>query len=149
MFNESSYPLETISLFLLRITMGCLFFYSGIVKVLDPSWTSVDHLNSAKTFSFFYQWLMNPYILPWVDLISQWGLTLLGVSLILGLLVRFSAPLGSLMMLLCYLAALNFPYVGTHSFLVDEHIIYVFVLLTLTAFDAGRIFGIDMFLEKG
>jgi len=128
--------------------MGWLFFYAGITKILDATWTSAGYLNSAKTFPSLYQWLASPDILPWVDLINEWGLTLLGVSLIIGLFVRFSAPLGAIMMLLYYLPILSYPYVGTHSLLVDEHIIYIFVLLSLNYLGASKIFGLDRFFEK-
>jgi thiosulfate dehydrogenase [quinone] large subunit len=148
MLDESFYPLRRISLFLLRIAMGSLFFYAGITKILDSTWTSAGYLNSAKTLPTFYQWLASPGILPWVDLINQWGLTLLGASLILGLLVRFTAPLGALMMLLYYLPILNFPYVGTHGYIVDQHIIYIFALLVINSFRASSIFGIDRLLER-
>lgn len=70
MLDETFYPFRRISLFLLRISMGWLFFYAGITKILDPTWTSAGYLNSAKTFSEFYQFLASPGILPWVDLIT-------------------------------------------------------------------------------
>jgi len=61
----------------------------------------------------------------------------------LGVFVRLSAPLGALMMILYYLAALDFPYPNPHSYLVDEHIIYALALLFLASIRAGRISGLD------
>ena len=80
---------EKISLFLLRITTGWLFFYSGITKVLDPSWSAAGYLSGAKMFTGFYQFLVSPAILPITNFVNEWGLTLLGASLVLGILVRF------------------------------------------------------------
>jgi len=137
-----------VSLFLLRVSLGWMFLYAGITKVLDSTWTSAGYLNNAKTFVSFYQWLASPGIIPWVDLVNQWGLTLLGIALILGIFVRISALLGALLMLLYYFPVLSFPYAGTHSFLVDDHIIYVFSLLVLSFSKAGRTWGLDRVFNK-
>ena len=51
-------------------------------------------LKGAKAFTWFFQMLLDPSVLPIVNFINKWGLTLLGISLILGLFVRFSSPLG-------------------------------------------------------
>ena len=39
---------QKISLFFLRVFLGGLFFYAGITKVLDPSWTAAGYLKGAK-----------------------------------------------------------------------------------------------------
>lgn len=139
---------QTLLLFLLRIALGVIMFYAGITKVLDPSWTAAGYIKGAKTFSGFYQLLLNPNVLPIVNFFNQWGLTLLGISLILGLFVRFSSVFGAVLMLLYYFPALNFPYVGSHSFLVDDHIIYILVLILFAIARAGRVWGLDAYLFK-
>ena len=101
--------LQKISLFALRFAMGWLFLYAGLTKVLDPMWTSKGYLLGAKTFSGFYLWLTQPGIMPAVDFVNEWGLTLFGVSLILGVFVRLSSVLGAVLMLY-YLPILDFPY---------------------------------------
>lgn len=132
-----------LSLFLLRIAMGWLMFYAGITKVINPAWSAAGYLNSAKTFTPFFQWLASPANIAWVNFLNEWGLTLLGVSLILGIAVRLSSILGAVLMLLYYFPILDFPYPNPHSFLVDEHIIYAAVLLFLASFRAGRIWGLE------
>jgi thiosulfate dehydrogenase [quinone] large subunit len=134
---------EKKSLFLLRLLTGWMMFYAGITKVLDPNWSAAWYLNSAKTFAGFYRWLANPGILPIVNFVNEWGLTLLGMSLILGLGVRLSSILGAVLMLLYYFPILDFPYPNPHSFIVDEHIVYAAVLLYLAAVRAGRVWGLD------
>lgn len=131
------------SIFLLRISMGWLFFYAGITKVLNPQWSSAGYIGTAKMFSGFYNFLLQPDILPIINAANKWGLVLLGVSLMLGLFVRFSSLLGIVLMILYYLPILAFPHVGTHSYIVDEHIIYSAALLFLASARAGRIFGVD------
>ena len=127
---------------LLRLAMGWMMLYAGITKVLDPGWSAAGYLKSAKTFVGFYQWLAQPDIIPFINFINEWGLTLLGVSLILGIFVRLSSLLGVLLMLLYYIPVLSFPYVG-HGYIVDEHVIYALVLLFFAASRAGRIWGLD------
>jgi thiosulfate dehydrogenase [quinone] large subunit len=126
----------------LRVAMGWLFFHAGIVKVLNSSWSAAGYLNNAKNFEGFYHWLASPALLPMTNFVNEWALTLLGVSLILGLFVRVAAPLGALMMLFYYLP-LNFPKPNVNSYLVDEHIIYALALLYLAAVDAGNVWGLD------
>ena len=134
---------QKISLFLLRIGMGWLMFYAGITKVLNPAWSAQGYLKGAKTFPGFYQWLLQPDVLPIINFINEWGLTLLGVSLILGIGVRLSSIFGAVLMLLYYFPILDFPYPNPHSYIVDEHIIYALVLLLLAGLRAGRIWGLE------
>ena len=123
--------------------MGWLMFYAGITKVLNPEWSAVGYLKGAKTFAGFYNWLLQPGILPIVNFLNEWGLTLLGISLIFGIAVRLSSVLGAILMLLYYFPALEFPYIKPFSFLVDEHIIYALILLFFMAVRAGRAWGLD------
>ncbi|OGH15675.1 MAG: hypothetical protein A3C22_00170 [Candidatus Levybacteria bacterium RIFCSPHIGHO2_02_FULL_37_10] len=132
-----------IYIFFLRISLGILFLYAGITKVVNPSWSAAGYLKGATTFPDFYNFLLQPEILPIINFINAWGLTLLGVSLILGIFVRLSSKLGALLMLLYYIPILKFPFVGTHSFLVDEHIIYIASLLLLGSAKAGRFLGLE------
>ncbi|PJE73801.1 MAG: hypothetical protein COV02_00660 [Candidatus Terrybacteria bacterium CG10_big_fil_rev_8_21_14_0_10_41_10] len=140
--------MTSLSIFLLRISMGWMFFYAGITKVLNPEWSAAGYLGAAKTFSGFYSFLLQPDILPIINMVNKWGLVLLGASLMLGLFVRFSSVLGILLMALYYVPILVFPHVGTHSYIVDEHIIYAAALLFFASSRAGRIFGIDSKLPK-
>lgn len=118
-------------------------FYAGITKILDPQWSAEDYLRGAKTFVGFFQWFLRPGVLPIVNFVNEWGLTLLGISLILGIFVRLSLLLGAVLMLLYYFPVLQFPYIAPHSYIVDEHIIYTLVLLFLSAVRAGRAWGLE------
>lgn len=132
-----------VSLFLLRVSLGWLFFYAGITKMLNPEWSAAGYLGGAKLFTGFYQWLTTPSVLPVVNFVNEWGLTMLGVSLILGIGARISSLLGALLMLLYYFPILDFPYPNPHAYIVDEHIIYVFVLLFFAAVRPGRVWGLE------
>jgi len=133
---------QKISLFLLRVSLGWLMLYSGINALTTPGWSAAGYLKGAKTFAGFYQWLLQPNILPVINFVNEWALTLLGISLILGIFIRFSAPLGAVLMLLYYFPILAFPYPNAHAFIVDEHIIYALALLVLASLRAGDVWGL-------
>lgn len=99
-------------------------------------------------FTGFYQALLTPGTLPIVNFVNEWGLTILGVSLILGIAVRLSSILGTILMLLYYFVILDFPYPNAYSYIVNEHIVYTVALLYLAAIRAGRIEGLENWCAK-
>lgn len=139
---------QKVSLFLLRIALGFLFLYAGISKLADSAWTSAGYLKGAQTMAGFYQWLAAPQNIVWIDFINEWGLFLIGAALVFGLVTRTASLFAILLMALYYIPTLNFPYVGTHSYIVDEHIIYIAGLIVVVAFHAGRYWGIDGMIER-
>ena len=116
--------------------------------MLDPAWSAAGFLSGAKTFIGFYQWLATPAVLPITNLMNEWGLTLLGLALMLGVFVRLGAILGSVLMFLYYLPILQFPYPNAHAFIVDEHIIYIAALLLLASLRAGRVWGLEEWCSR-
>lgn len=134
---------QRYALFALRISLGWLFFYAGVTKVLNPDWSAAGYLQSAKTLTGLYHWFAQPGVLPIVNFINEWGALLIGVSLLLGIFVRLSTTAGALLMLLYYVPVLEFPYIGQNSFLIDEHIIYAAALLLLGSLSAGRVWGLE------
>ena len=133
---------QKISVFLLRISLGWMFFWAGIAKVLNPEWSAAGYLTNAKSFSGFFSALASPGILSLVNFVNEWGLTLLGASLILGIGVRLSSILGAILMFL-YWAALPFPMPNPNSYIVDQHLVYIFALLVLGSLKAGRVWGLE------
>src|SRR3989344_2158436 len=131
---------QKISLVILRVSLGLLYLYAGFSKIIDPTWSAGGYLNSAKAGTDFYAWLASPAMLPLTNLINEWGLFLLGVSLVLGLGVRISSLLGILLMVLYYIP-LGFPYPNPHALIVEEHVIYAAALFVLYAAKAGRLWG--------
>jgi thiosulfate dehydrogenase [quinone] large subunit len=133
---------------LLRIAIGWLFFYAGITKVLNPAWSPAGYLGAPKMFPEFYAFLASPNILPITTFLSQWGLTVIGAALILGIFMRPAGVMGALMMLLFYFPVLDFPYPNDHSYIVDEHIIYALVLLLLNALSAGSSWSLGKWASR-
>lgn len=138
---------QKLSLFVLRIALGWLFFYAGITKVLDPAWSAEGYLKNAKALTGLYEMFLQPNILPIINFMNEWGLTLLGISLILGIFVRISAILGIVLMLLYYLP-LGFPHPSASAYIVDQHIIYIIGLFILLVFRSERIIGLEGFFKK-
>lgn len=133
---------QKISLLLVRVSLGWLFFYAGLSKILTPGWSAAGYINGAQSGTWLYSLFLNSSILPVVNALVQYGLLLLGVALILGVFVRLSALLGSLLMILLYFPILTFPYAGKTAFIIDDHIIFIATLALLAAFRAGRVWGL-------
>ena len=147
------------SMFLLRVVMGWVLFQGGVTKLVtyldaDPSnnWTAAGFLQNAVPEG-------NPFMGLWsgmagsplIDALNMWGLTLTGLALIVGVLVRWSAFWGAIMMLFYWAAALEGGLMAglplAHGWVVDDHIVYAVLLFGLGAFGAGRILGVDSYLE--
>jgi len=133
---------KKISLFLLRVSMGILFFWAGYTKLIDPNWSAAGYISGSKTFSGFYSWLLSPSVLPIINFLNEWGLTLIGIALLLGIFVRLASVSGFIMMWLYY-----FPGYPPEHGLVDEHIIYSAAFLVLMAFGAGQILTLNSWIQ--
>ncbi|MCL4437466.1 DoxX family membrane protein [Patescibacteria group bacterium] len=131
----------------LRVALGWLMLYAGLDKVLSGNWTAAGFLAGAKTFNSFYVFLTHPGIIGVVNFFNEWGLTLLGVSLILGIFVRWSSILGAILMALYYFASNAFPAVP-NGFIVDDHVIYAIILVFFCVVNAGYYYGLDSIASK-
>jgi thiosulfate dehydrogenase [quinone] large subunit len=137
----------------LRVLMGWVMFQGGIVKILDPEWTAAGYLNFAIPEG-------NPFIdtfagmagSPVIDFLVPWGLTLTGIGLIFGALTRWNAFWAAFMMMMFWAASLTGGLAQglplEHGWVVDDHLVYAVLLFGLGAFGAGRIFGVDRYLEN-
>ncbi len=141
------------SLLVIRLTMGWILLQSGIQKALNPSWTAAGYLKNGipagNPLTEFWTMLAGT---PGVDTLVIAGFILTGLGILCGALLRFSVFSASLMMLLFWASALQggpmqgFPV--EHGWFVDSHLVYVALLFGLGAFGAGRIAGVDEFVEK-
>ena len=131
------------AIFALRLALGWLFTYAGLTKIADSSWSAAGYLNNAGTFQGLFAWFASPSNIGWVNFINEWGLLIIGISLLIGLWVRWTSIAGIVLMALYYFPVLNFPMAGEHSFIVDEHIIYVLSFWIFIVSDAGRYKGLD------
>jgi len=133
---------------LLRLSLAWVFLYAASHQIFG-GFSVIGFLSTTKTF----HWLFGPMTVePFASILSflvGYGHLLIGLSLLTGLLVRISAIFGIGIMLIYWLAHMDFPYISdTTNFLVDEHIIFALVLGLLVVVRAGHIWGLDAWAEK-
>ena len=149
-----------IGIAILRIGVGVIFLWAGLEKLLAPEpWSAAGFLEFATGGSLGWPFVagevaegtvFNPTQGIWVDLATNdaamtfinvlvpWGQLGIGVGLILGLLTRFSAAMGTLMMLFFFVAAWDFEF-G----IVNQHLTYALVTAFLGLIGAGNFYGLD------
>lgn len=134
---------QSLALLFLRVSLGWFFFYAGYSKLTAADGFTAKQflLNLHGPFADFYQIFVGN---PLVDSLVVWGEILIGICLILGVLVRFSSFWGMVMMLLFYFA----EYPAEHSFIVNDQLIYTFLLFYLMVSNAGYFYGFGKQLEK-
>lgn len=133
---------QQITLLVFRLMLGFMMFYAGMSKILDPSWSPFGYLARAKTFPEFYALFLDPAVISYTTLLNEWGLTLVGLALMLGIGTRIASVCGILFMMLYYFPVLAFPYIGEHSFIIDEHLIYAAGFALLITFRAGMVWSV-------
>ena len=101
-----------IAIIFLRIVIGWHFLYEGITKLTSQSWSAVGYMRASRgPFAALFKSIANnPQMLDNANLITMYGLTVVGVMLMLGLFTRLAALGGIAFILLFYLC--NPPFVG-------------------------------------
>lgn len=147
---------KVISLVFLRLLTGWHFFYEGMVKILEPGWSSRMYLLDSQGFAKpFFDWIAgNETILNAVDLVNMWTLTLIGFLLIAGFWVKPASVAGILLLALYYISHppipgidYLFPSDGSY-FLVNKTLIELAALWVLFAFPTAQIFGLERIIKK-
>jgi thiosulfate dehydrogenase [quinone] large subunit len=144
-----------IAITVLRVFVGWHFLYEGIAKLTAPSWSAAGYLKQARgPFAEMFRSLAGqPNLLANADLITMWGLTLVGVCLILGLFTRLASLAGIGFILLFYLC--NPPFVGYFysiptegSYLiVNKNLVELCALVVILVTGSGRFAGVDRILH--
>ena len=128
--------------------MGWVYLFAGWAKITDPEWTAAGYIRVAKTFPSFFAWFASDANIGWVNTINMWGLFLIGAALILGVAVKFASYMGVLITLMYYFPVLDFPKAGPHGYIIEDHVIYALIFVVFAAFAAGRVWGLDGWLER-
>lgn len=133
----------------LRLSLAWVFLYAASHQVFVANWSIAGFLNSTKTFHDLFALFTGPVVAPVVSFLVAYGHLLIGLSLLTGLLVRVSSAFGIALMLLYWMAHMDYPYISnTNNYLMDEHIIYALVLGLLIATRAGHFFGLDEWASR-
>jgi thiosulfate dehydrogenase [quinone] large subunit len=140
---------ERVLIFLLRMSMAWTFLYAASQQVFVPAFSVTGFLATAKTFHGFFELFMAPVVAPIVTFLVAYGHLLIGLSLLSGLLVRVSSACAIGLMVVYWMAHMNFPYISDPTnFLVDEHVVYALVLSLLIAVQAGHVWGLDAWASQ-
>ena len=93
--------------------------------------------------------LATPAADPVLTFLVSYGHLLIGLSLLVGLLVRVSAAFGVALLLMYWTAHMDWPFIeNTNNFIIDYHIVYAVVCIYLIAYRAGHVWGLDGWVEK-
>jgi len=148
---------QAAMLVLLRILVGWHFMYEGLAKIFNPYWTSAGYLAESKWWfsGWFHDIAANPTLLTIVDYVNEWGLLVIGIGLMFGLLTRTVTVAAMVLLFLYYLAAPPFvgyvysmPTEGSYL-IVNKVLIELVAVAVLLAFPTGRTYGLDRFIGRG
>ncbi len=129
--------------------MGWAFLASGLDKVLASGWSAGGYLsNVASTngnpLEAMFAWMgSTPWFVDFVNVAVPWGEVLIGLGLLVGGATRLAAFFGALMMFLFY-----FGNWSVEHGLINGDFAYALVFLSVAAFGAGRILGLDAYIEQ-
>ena len=147
---------QTFWLVALRMLIGWHFLYEGVVKVLNPKWTSLGYLMDSQGWfsSMFHSMAGNQSVLNCVNFLNEWGLVLVGLGLILGCLTRV-ACIGGIAML-CFYFLSHPPFIGSEYMLpsegsymwVDKNLIEIAAIAVVYLFPTWHVFGLDRYVFK-
>jgi thiosulfate dehydrogenase [quinone] large subunit len=129
---------------LMRLVMGGIFLGAGVSKLtMEGGWSAAGYLANANgpLSDMFISMAGNAF----VEQLNMWGLTLIGVSLLLGLGVRTSSFFAAILMMLYYLS--DFAGNTMHGY-IDWHIYYVFVFMLFMFGGFGHMWGLDGLIER-
>lgn len=145
----SNSSMERSLILYFRFVMAWTFLYAASHQVFDPTWTVVGFLQRTKTFHDLFAVFTTPTMAPITTFLVKYGHLLIGLSLLSGLMVRVSAAFGMLLMVLYWMAHMDWPYIeNRNNFIVDYHLVYAGVLLYLIVKRAGHVFGLDAWAEN-
>jgi thiosulfate dehydrogenase [quinone] large subunit len=155
-------PIHRFGVALLRVVVGIIFLWAGLEKAVGAglgTWSAGGFLEFATagsmgwpfvsgeiaegtvfnpTHDFWVGVAQNQGAMAVIDYLVPLGQIGIGLSLILGLLTRFGAAMGALMMLFFFVAAWEFEF-G----IVNQHLTYAVVCAALAGVGAGKYWGLD------
>ncbi len=144
-----------VALTVMRVAIGWHFLYEGVAKLTAPSWSAAGYLKQARgPFADLFKGLAaDPNLLANADLLTMWGLTAVGLLLIMGLFTRLASLGGIAFILLFYLC--NPPFIGYFysiptegSYLiVNKNLVELGGLLVVLTTGSGRFAGLDRFVH--
>jgi thiosulfate dehydrogenase [quinone] large subunit len=145
-----------------RVVIGIIFLWAGLEKIIGEglgTWSAAGFLEFGTAGTLGWPFvtgeiaegtIFNPTHDLWVALAGNdaamsflnvlvpLGQVAIGTCLILGLFTRFAATMGTIMMLVFFVAAWDFQY-GV----VNQHLTYAVITFGLAVLGAGNYYGLD------
>ncbi|MDL2215046.1 DoxX family membrane protein [Dysgonomonas sp. OttesenSCG-928-M03] len=147
---------QVLWLVVLRLLIGWHFLYEGIIKILNPGWSAYPYLMDSKGFlsGFFQSIAENSTLLSISNVVNIYGLSLVGLGLILGCFTRIALIGGITFLALFYLS--HPPFIGADymmptegSYLwIDKNLIEIGAIMVLIYFPTSQIIGFDRYFSK-
>jgi thiosulfate dehydrogenase [quinone] large subunit len=147
--------LQMTTIVILRVLIGWHFLYEGVAKLSKPGWSAAGFLTQSRgPLSGLFRWMASdPSVLAIVNPLNMWGLTLIGLGLIVGCFTRSAAVSGILLILLFYMC--NPPFVGYfysipsegNYLIVNKNLVELGALLVVLVTGSGRAAGIDRIIH--
>jgi thiosulfate dehydrogenase [quinone] large subunit len=132
-----------------RLAMAWTFIYAASHQVFDPTFSVTGFLAHTKTFHDVFAPFATPAMAPITTFLVGYGHLLIGLSLLVGLMVRVSASFGILLLLMYWMAHMDWPYIeNANNFILDYHIVYAGVLAFLIVRRGGHVFGLDAWAAR-
>lgn len=133
----------------LRLMMGLAFLQSGLDKLLGEGFSAAGYLvnapanNGSPLADLFIAMGETAWFVEFVNVAVPWGQLFIGLGLLFGCLTRLAAFWGAFMMVMFYFGNWNVA----HGY-INGDLAYMLVFLSVAAFGAGRIFGLDKYIEQ-
>ncbi|WP_411962867.1 DoxX family protein [Haloferax sp. YSMS24] len=144
--HAEAHPLSVWFVLALRVTIGIAFAVSGVENITSGFdvrnfllYSVVE--NGSPLAPLFTALGGNDLFVQFANVAVPWAELFIGLALVFGAATRLAAFGGALMMFVFYLAnwSVEFGMVN---------LVFVVVLLSVAAFGAGRILGLDVLVEQ-
>ncbi|MDD2285870.1 MAG: DoxX family protein [Paludibacter sp.] len=157
MSEKHAYSCSQLSwLVILRVLIGWYFMYEGLAKIIAPNWSSYAYLRDSKgIFAPLFTLLTDyPVVMTMVNAINMYGLTVIGLCLILGCFVKF-ANIGAIGLLSLYYLS-HPPLLDVHYIIrpegsymwVDKNLIMLVAIVVLMLFPTSKMIGLDRYIYR-
>lgn len=141
------------TLVLLRLLIGWHFLYEGVIKAYNPAWTAKGYLLSASILKPFFAWLASESMISIIDTLNIGALIFVGISLLLGIRVKWGCIAGIGLLALYYLAHPPLPSLpqgpaeGSY-WIVNKNLVELAALLVIYQFPLSSVLGLEKLFSK-
>ena len=137
---------KTFVVTFLRMLIGWHFLYEGLWKLIQPGgWSAMGYLKTSQWFAapLFHYIAETPSLLRMCDLMNMWGLTLIGLALFLGVLIRPAAFFGIVLLAFYYIAQPPFLAATAegHYLWIDRNAVEAVAMLVVLFLPSYSLFG--------